>query len=289
MELLTFADPALFYQRVQPFLMAREAEHNLLLGIAGELLAFPEPAKDNEVPFLAVVEERDQVVLVALRTPPQNLVLSRIEPPESVAGALSLLVNSLSATQPNLSGVTASPELALLFTDLWQQHTGHQCVRWEQQRIYQLEVVKPVSGIPGSLRPASRRDSALLVSWMGAFFAEGLQRPLSVSTAEDWVERLFRDSRREMYFWEVDGVPVSQVGCTGRTPHGRRVGPVYTPPELRSRGYASAATAALSQLLLDRGCRYCFLFTDLANPTSNHIYQQIGYQPIADVDVYECD
>ena len=61
---------------------------------------------------------------------------------------------------------------------------------------------------------------------------------------------------------------------------------MYTPPEQRGHGYASAATAALSQLLLERGRRFCFLFTDLANPTSNHIYQTIGYQPVCDVDIY---
>jgi predicted GNAT family acetyltransferase len=65
-----------------------------------------------------------------------------------------------------------------------------------------------------------------------------------------------------------------------------RIGPVYTPPALRKRGYASALTAALSQELLDSGRKFCFLFTDLANPTSNRIYQQIGYQAVCDVDEY---
>jgi predicted GNAT family acetyltransferase len=73
-------------------------------------------------------------------------------------------------------------------------------------------------------------------------------------------------------------------GYGGSTPNGARIGPIYTPPELRRRGYASALTADLTQMLLYRGSRFCFLFTDLANPTSNSIYQQIGYRPVADVD-----
>jgi predicted GNAT family acetyltransferase len=77
------------------------------------------------------------------------------------------------------------------------------------------------------------------------------------------------------------------AGYAGPTPNGIRVGPVYTPPHLRGRGYASACVAALSQELLDTGHKFCFLFTDLLNATSNHIYQVIGYQPIVDVDMYQ--
>jgi predicted GNAT family acetyltransferase len=73
---------------------------------------------------------------------------------------------------------------------------------------------------------------------------------------------------------------------TGPTPNGVRVGAVYTPPELRGRGYASACTAAVTQRLLADGRRFCFLFTDLSNPTSNSIYQKIGYRPVCDVDQY---
>jgi predicted GNAT family acetyltransferase len=76
------------------------------------------------------------------------------------------------------------------------------------------------------------------------------------------------------------------AGYTGPTPHGIRIGPVYTPPELRGRGYASALVAQMSQALLDAGRSFCFLFTNLANPTANHIYEEIGYQTVVDVDVY---
>ena len=72
------------------------------------------------------------------------------------------------------------------------------------------------------------------------------------------------------------------AGFGGRTPNGARVGPVYTPPEFRRRGYASAVVAGVSRRLLDEGRRYCFLYTDLANPTSNRIYQDIGYEPACD-------
>ena len=82
--------------------------------------------------------------------------------------------------------------------------------------------------------------------------------------------------------WEDGGEPVSAAGWGGPTPNGIRIGPVYTPPELRGRGYATALTAELSQRLLDEGRRFCFLFTDLANPTSNGIYERIGYVRVAE-------
>ena len=85
-----------------------------------------------------------------------------------------------------------------------------------------------------------------------------------------------------MYLWLDDGRPVSLTGVGGLTPHGIRVGPVYTPPELRGRGYASNLVAAASQLQLETGRTFVFLFTDLTNPTANRIYQAIGYEPVID-------
>jgi predicted GNAT family acetyltransferase len=87
---------------------------------------------------------------------------------------------------------------------------------------------------------------------------------------------------RRFWLWEDGGAPVSLVGGGSRTPNGVRIGPVYTPPEQRGRGYASSLTAAVSQRLLDEGRRFCFLYTNLANPTSNRIYLTIGYRPVAD-------
>ena len=100
--------------------------------------------------------------------------------------------------------------------------------------------------------------------------------------ADRWIRRLGRTA----YLWVDEGRPVSLAGAGGLTPNGIRVGPVYTPPELRGRGYASNLVAGVSQAQLDAGRRFVFLFTDLANPTANHIYQEIGYEPVTDIDEY---
>lgn len=77
------------------------------------------------------------------------------------------------------------------------------------------------------------------------------------------------------------------AGVVAHTPHGARIGYVYTPPEWRGRGYASACVAGLSQRVLDSGRRFCFLYTDLSNPTSNALYQRIGYEHVCNVIDYE--
>jgi uncharacterized protein len=92
--------------------------------------------------------------------------------------------------------------------------------------------------------------------------------------------------RGHRVLWEHDGAAVAMAGFQGKTPSGVRISWVYTPPQLRGRGYASALVAALSQQLLASGNRWCFLYTDLANPTSNGIYQRLGYQPVCDAAHY---
>src|SRR3954464_11849290 len=99
------------------------------------------------------------------------------------------------------------------------------------------------------------------------------------------LERREGDPDSGLLLWE-DGQVATLGGFGGLTPNGIRIGPIYTPPDLRRRGYASALTAELTQMLLGRGRRFCFLYTDLANPTSNSIYHRIGYEPVSDVDMW---
>jgi predicted GNAT family acetyltransferase len=126
----------------------------------------------------------------------------------------------------------------------------------------------------------------LLLEWVIAFHDEALPEAAPRHDLEAMVGRWIGNEGRTAYLWEVDGRVVSLVAAGSQTPSGSRIGPVYTPPGERGNGYASALTAAASQHQLDSGRRFCFLFTDLANPTSNRIYQAIGYEPVADVDQY---
>lgn len=150
-----------------------------------------------------------------------------------------------------------------------------------QERIYQLELVKPISLASGQFRRATSTDRSLLMGW-----CQALLEAIGDEAKQD-AERLIDGYLIDhaLYLWQ-DNVPVSMAGCSRRTPNGISINMVFTPPEYRKKGYATSCVASLSQTLLDSGHKYCFLFTDRNNPTSNQIYQDIGYQPVCDVNDY---
>ena len=143
------------------------------------------------------------------------------------------------------------------------------------QRIYQLSRVTNETRAAGHLREPNQSDDALLCEWRAAFSidAEGMDPGQAREAAA-----LPLPHSRRLLLWEVEGTAVSMAGFSGPTPNGIRVAWVYTPPENRGKGFAGACVAALSQSLLDDGRKFCFLYTDLANAISNHVYQKIGYE-----------
>jgi predicted GNAT family acetyltransferase len=272
-----FATATAFLAAAGDFLGEREAEHNLLFGICADLTA--DPGFPAAPPYLAVVSNRDRVTGAAIMTPPWNVVLSCTDDP----GAVEALASDLDAAEIPVPGTTGPVEVARAFASAWCEPRGLVSHRGVAERIYQLERVVPPVGVPGQVRIATEADRALLVDWVDAFLAEALERRTPEEAAV-LVDRSFRAGTRTWYLWEDGGRSVSVAGSAGPTPNGIRIGPVYTPPGERRRGYASAVTAATSQAELDKGRRFVFLFTDLSNQTSNKIYRQIGYEPVIDVD-----
>jgi predicted GNAT family acetyltransferase len=264
-----------FLAAADDFLVRREAEHNLIFGICATLDADPGYASD---PYLATISAAGRVVGAAIMTPPWNLVLSCTDDPEAPAA----LAADLDARGIGIPGVTGPVEVAGRFAEAWCRAHGHTSGPRIAERAYRLERVVPPAGVSGAVRLATEADRDLLVAWVDAFGTEALGRA-DPAKASATVDRSFRAGTRTWYLWD-DGGPVSVAAAGGRTPNGIRIGPVYTPPERRRRGYASALTAAASQAELDKGRRFIFLFTDLANPTSNKIYQSIGYEPVIDID-----
>jgi len=263
------------------FLEAREAEHNLLFGIASAIRATPEVFAEDPPQFASVTDAGGRVVAATLRTPPHNQVLSSVDD----MAAVDSLVQAL-RDEP-IPGVLGPTDAAARFAGGWTDATGQPARVQVAERIFRLErVIPPDRPAPGSWRIAQPNDRDLLARWLVAFTTEAVPEapPLEdpAGTADRWLAR----RGRVAYLWEDEGQVVSLVGAGGETPHGIRIGPVFTPPGLRGRGYASSLTAAASTDQLGRGRRFCFLFTDLGNPTSNKIYRAIGYEPVCDVDQY---
>lgn len=276
MQLIHFADAQQYLKWVQPYLLQQEAQHCLLLGISERIIHNREHF--NHPPYLVAVEEDNILLAVALRTPPQKLVISHAIKPE----ALTLIAQDLYSQQQALPGVIGSQRDAQTFVKVWQAITGIPYRLGMQQRIYQLERVQPIPKASGYLRQASVSDRDLLIRWCQAFTEEALDK-IETQNIERSIDGYLKNNA--LYLWQ-DETPVSVAAFSGSTPNGIRINFVYTPKEYRRQGYASSCVAALSQALLDRGRKYCFLFTDLANPTSNRIYQSIDYQPIGEAVEY---
>jgi predicted GNAT family acetyltransferase len=279
-ELTRYEDAESFLATAGEFLGAREAEHNLILGLSSRLER--EPLIYGAPPYFAVAEDEGRIVGVTMRTPPHNIVLSEIDDD----AAMGAFVEDARDAFDFLPGVIGPQARAAQFANAWRAVTGATPRLEIAQRIFAADHVDEPRPTPGAMRDYEPADRDLAIRWMDEFVAEALpdDAPQPESSTE-FVDRREEDPEAGLVIWE-DEAPVSMAGFGGRTPNGIRVGPVYTPPDLRGRGYASGLTAALTQRLLDSGRRFCFLYTDLANPTSNSIYQRIGYRAVADADLW---
>lgn len=266
-----------FEKSAHDFLGAREAENCVMLGLCSQLRAGTASIPVGS-PYFAVARSGDAVVGAALIVGFLVLLSSPIDD-----DALLPLVTDIARSVPGVPGVIGESAASRRFAELWTAVTGRAHALKMSERIFRVERVIPPRPVAGELRIAEAADRALLARWLAAFNEEALGQRADAGALLQFADRWISGMGRTMYFWVVDDRPVAMVGVSGETPHGIRVAPVYTPPELRGRGYASALTAAVTQRQFDEGKRSCFLFTDLANPTSNHIYRSIGYEAVLDV------
>src|SRR5688572_4409477 len=275
-EFVRHNDVFSFADRAVPWLLQAEAEHNLILGIIEQLKQMGTVGAGE--PYLVTVEEDGHVVGCAFRTPPYKLGLTRMP-----NGAIAELVNEVASVYDDLPAVMGPAAQVRAFAEAWAMSKGKTSRLGMRQRIYELRsVVPPTQTASGQLRLAGKRDLELLVSWLNEFANETRVGAVNVRAfAENHI------NNKSVFLWEDGGEPRTSSLFSGLTPHGVRVGFVYTPPEFRRRGYASSCVAAVSQRALDSGYQFCCLYTDLSNPTSNDIYQRIGYTPVCDVVDYD--
>ena len=268
-------DPRRFASRVGA-LLAADPANNVMATVLLAILDGP-PA---EPPLFATgTDEAGVVRAAAFRVPPRPMLCTGLDEPAAAA-----LLKAWLTEDPHPAGINAVAGTARLVAREWERRTGgHAGVR-TRLALHALEVVTdPPRPASGRLVLASRARRGLLVAWWQAFAAEA-----GVFGADAEAAVGHRLERGELWLWEdATGEPVSLVGVNPSVAGVVRVGPVYTPPERRSRGYASAAVAQASRDALRSGARSCMLFTDLANPTSNRIYADVGYRRFAEWDEYE--
>jgi predicted GNAT family acetyltransferase len=257
------------------FLKSRPVEHTVPLTLVDALRRHGPHAYGLEEPIFGWYRAADGTVVGAcLQTPPFPLVITAAPDVAALADLLS--------GHP-LPGVNALAGDADEFAAAWQHHTRAITLPGRRTRLFRLDVLTPPQPpAPGAARVPGTADRDLLMAWMTGFYndvEEGIQ---DVASFVD--DKLSYGGLR---LWEVDGVPVSMAGATRLEAGMVRVMAVYTPPAQRSRGYAGAVTTVVSQAALDAGAVDVVLFTDLANPTSNALYQRLGYRPVEDRAIVE--
>ena len=283
-----FDDPAAFLEAAGAHLAAEPVLATVVATVAQDAAraaAAGRPAPGHPRWWAVMRDRAGALAGVAMRTapfPPHPLFV--LPMPDGAARELARLLHARGERATGFNGVLPATRACAEEAARLQ---GGSARIWEHTRLFELgEPCEPRS-VPGALRRATAKDAELCLAWFRAFLADAAEqagRAEAIDGAEHFsaeeVDERIAGGR--VWLWEADGTVVHLTGHHGPSLGVARVGPVYTPRAHRGRGYASAAVAEVSRRLRDQGARVC-LFTDQANPTSNRIYEALGYRPVADM------
>ncbi len=281
MELFTYQDAAAFLKDTRAELESAEAANGLMLGICGQLI--DHPGRYKIPPCIKTIRDDQGLLLAALMTPPHNLIVYAHR--EEVALAVDKMATNLLQEGWQIPGVVGPRRIASQVANQLARAADYRPSLYRRMRCYELREVMLPPSTQGRLRPGRPDDLELVTRWTQAFQDQTHTALAAGDARQTAIDRL---QNGDIYLWE-DEEPLSMAMKTRPTRHGISVSLVYTPPELRRNGYASACVAELSRKLLGQGYQFTALFTDLANPTSNSIYQRIGYRTVCDYDEWVLD
>ncbi|MBY0011531.1 GNAT family N-acetyltransferase [Paenibacillus typhae] len=281
MQFKLYTDVQVFYKDTYDVLMRHEAQNLIPLGniIMGHEGKDKTDWRDPVNWLMATISDDQGIQLTAIMTPPHNITLYATDNsinPE----AISCLIDGLKDRE--IPGVTTEKNLAEVFAKEYTLSKGITFKTVMNQRIYELTAVNPDIQKPGTVRLLDKKDISFFPYWAEAFYAAGTYGKTEMSIPQEAAPYLYRIESKKLYILEDNGIPVSMAGYTRVMQTAIGVAFVYTPPYERRKGYATSIVAHISQLALEKGFTKCVLYTDLANPTSNSIYQKIGYTPVCD-------
>jgi GNAT superfamily N-acetyltransferase len=269
MSWTTTTEPEAFLRRAGAFLHATPAQSSVILTRVETMRE--RPAGDELLGFWQPAGEA--VGGAFMHTPPYPAALTAMP-----GAAATQLAADLAALDRPLPGANGNTDATNAFAAAWAERTGATVTVHRRMRLHRLDALAPPDPMPaGEAAVATPGDRDLVVAWYEAFGAEIDEPAGDVRPQVD--DRL---SHGGITFWRVGGEPVSLAGRTRTVAGAVRVAPVYTPAEHRGRGYGAAATAAVTRAVLDEGVEEVLLYTDLANPTSNRLYDRLGYTPVED-------
>jgi predicted GNAT family acetyltransferase len=271
MPVVRHTDPGAFLAAAQPVISRNEASSAAFAAWIGAIAA--QPAATRDVTYLATYDDGGSYG-AALRRADGPVVVEDTDPPAAHAFA-----EDLASSAPQLQGIVGSLPACEAFARTWRACTGRVHALRFHLRHHMLVAVDDVPAAPGAPRVAGSEDGDWLIASQRAFLTEAgvVGNPERVLAA---MPR--RIECGEYWIWD-DRACVAFAGWSDAGAAAARIAPVYTPPELRGRGYATALVAALARALLGGGKARLFLVTDVANPTSNSIYARVGFRPVTDI------
>lgn len=278
MQVNQIQNPSTFVNLTQNIYKIDEVSNNLILGLSLQILKDPDRYQD---PVEIVVKADDGTIyLSAVMTRPYPLIVHWTKP--SIEPVIAL-VHYCCSRNLSIPGVNGRSDVSYAFSDQWTSITGESASLMKILRAYKLVKVNWPKFPAGKFRMAEIEDLKTVSKYMAAMQAEvepDLPHKIDLERSEKFI-------RQGAAFVWVDNGKIVSMALSNRPAFTTiTVSGVYSPLECRNKGYASACVASLSQYLLDKGYKSINLFTDMANPVSNSIYQKIGYKPVCDYHRY---
>lgn len=274
MRVETYRSAGEFSAAARPVIERFPAESSVLAGLA---LAAAEGRPFDDAVWL-LLRDGGEPVGAAVHVSPNHLVLTPFAAADAT-GPARALVGALRAVGRAPHGVTGTVDEAWAVALAWERASGVTPRPVRSERLFGITAPPAGPLVEGAVRRATEADLPVLTRFIDDFDVEAEVNP-GREPAEPRARR--RLAHGALLLWERDGDPVSMAGLTNPAAEVSRVGPVFTPPEHRGHGYGSAVTAAATRLGFERGASRVVLYTDVGNPTSNRIYQALGYRPITD-------
>ncbi|MCA0971117.1 GNAT family N-acetyltransferase [Halobacillus litoralis] len=268
----------LFKEETEGLLMKREAENNLPIGILNQLAS----RQSDSNPHLIYIKEKGRTTFLTMRTPPHLWILPSFA--TTTQKTIEALVDYLLDRSFDVPGVLGEEKAVEWFVAAYKRRKGTEPSLQMKQGIYKLEQLSSIPLQEGQFIQADQEHLTLAKAWFRQYGVEVKEKHI-----EEQADRLAEDmiEQGKLFLWVMNGTPVSMACRARQTPNGITINAVFTPDAYKRNGYATQVTYFLTEHLLSSGAAFCSLYTDLDNPSSNSIYQRIGYKRIGSSIVYK--
>jgi predicted GNAT family acetyltransferase len=276
MRVVEHASPRAFEQRVGRWLLLREAENSYLLGQIPNLIAKSSnlPSGSRIAERLFSIEDGDQIMAVGILFAAGCLCLTW-----ATDDMVGQLVEYMANSNCRTTSVYAPGHVSWQFAKTWTQRTGEDFVMDRSERVYQLARCSYTPSSEGRFELATEADKPVILPWVEGFMREA-EFEADNNSAQQIADMLVQD--RVLYLWKQPQA-VSMAAWLAPTANGGSINFVYTPQELRGKGYAKSVCVALANRMLANGRKYCFILTDTQDERTNHLYQSIGARTLCEL------